>query len=92
MRFWVVWRRTSWPVLESTRVISPPMKAVLPSVTMALTGPFVTQTFSLKASENALQVVDVLITQIQAIRITQEKDACDTIHECCLPWLKKQVY
>lgn len=92
MRFWVVWRRTSWPVLGSTRVILPPMKAVLPSVTMALTGPFVTQTFSLKVSENALKVVDVLITQIRAIRITQEKDACDTIHECCLPWLKKQVY
>jgi hypothetical protein len=92
MRFWVVWRRTSWPVLGETRVISPPVKVVLPSVTMALTGPFVTQTFSLKVSENALQVVDVLITQIQAIRITQEKDACDTIHECSLPWLKKQVY
>jgi hypothetical protein len=61
------------------------MKVVLPSVTMALTGPFVTQTISLKVFENALQVVDVLITQIRAIRITQEKDACDTIHERCLP-------
>ena len=81
----MVWRRTSWPVLGAIRVISPPMKVVLPSVTMALTGPFVTQTFSLKVFENALQVVDVLITQIPAIRITQEKDACDTIHERCLP-------